>query len=167
MSQRNRQPKEPIAALPAYPIMPITDIGNTLEALGIPSTIEDLSKPTGPGVQMIYAALLDVLMSAPVEMIEGPKAMLMGGLEYKVGVRSARRAVLTCRSCMVMRCPSQCSSRTGRLRAYAVSDRCLTYSRTLAGICGIEDFRMSDLTRPEPARFRSQMSGIMNFAKFR
>lgn len=26
---------------------------------------------------------------------------------------------------------------------------------------------MSDLTRPDPSRFRSQMSGIVNFAKFR
>ena len=35
-------------------------------------------------------------------------------------------------------------------------------SKNLAEICGITSFGMSDLTRPDPSRFRSQMSGIVN-----
>lgn len=34
-------------------------------------------------------------------------------------------------------------------------------------VCGINAFNLSDLTRPEPVRFRTVLSGIMNFAKFR
>jgi hypothetical protein len=38
---------------------------------------------------------------------------------------------------------------------------------TLARICGVEDFNMNDVTRPEGQRFKHVLSGIMNFAKFR
>ena len=34
-------------------------------------------------------------------------------------------------------------------------------------ICGVEDFSMRDISHPDPKRFRRQLSGILNFAKFR
>lgn len=40
-------------------------------------------------------------------------------------------------------------------------------SRDLTELCGVTNFGMADLTRPDPGRLRSQLSGIMNFAKFR
>ena len=40
-------------------------------------------------------------------------------------------------------------------------------SRKLAMVCGVNAFNLSDLTRPEPVRLRTVLSGIMNFAKFR
>ena len=43
----------------------------------------------------------------------------------------------------------------------------LMYSRELATLCGISNFSMSDLTRPDAQRLRTALSGIMNFAKFR
>nr|ODN96013.1 kinetochore protein Nuf2 [Cryptococcus depauperatus CBS 7855] len=39
--------------------------------------------------------------------------------------------------------------------------------RGLAQLCGIHDFTMADLARPEASRLRRVLSGIMNFAKFR
>lgn len=40
-------------------------------------------------------------------------------------------------------------------------------SRKLAVTCNVSAFNLSDLTRPESTRFRTVLSGIMNFAKFR
>lgn len=34
-------------------------------------------------------------------------------------------------------------------------------------VCGVNAFNLTDLTRPESTRFRTVLSGIMNFAKFR
>jgi len=83
MSQRQKQLKEQYNA-PGYPLMLVSEIHFLLEALGIAVTMEELSKPHAQIVQMIYSALLDALMGAPLEMIEGPKGALMGMMEYKV-----------------------------------------------------------------------------------
>lgn len=41
------------------------------------------------------------------------------------------------------------------------------HCRKLAIVCGVSAFNLSDLTRPESTRFRTVLSGLMNFAKFR
>ena len=68
-----------------FPQMTNSEICDCLSFLLIPSSMEDVSKPNAQIVQTIYAALLDALMGASFEMIEGPKATLMGMMEYKVG----------------------------------------------------------------------------------
>jgi kinetochore protein Nuf2 len=40
-------------------------------------------------------------------------------------------------------------------------------SRQLALLCGLKSFTTTDLTRPDPHRLRTVLSGVMNFAKFR
>ena len=78
--------------------------------------------------------------------------------------------VACCRNCMAMLFNLQCFIVIGQLPQ---SHPCpwqsadYPYSRQLATVCGINNFSIADLTRPDPSRFRSQMSGIMNFAKFR
>ena len=37
----------------------------------------------------------------------------------------------------------------------------------LMGVCGISDFTREDLARPDPKRLKKQLSGLINFAKFR
>mmetsp|Transcript_61446 Transcript_61446/g.139091 ORF Transcript_61446/g.139091 Transcript_61446/m.139091 type:complete len:502 (-) Transcript_61446:292-1797(-) len=37
----------------------------------------------------------------------------------------------------------------------------------LMEVCGVTDFTREDLTRPDPKRLRKQLSGLINFAKFR
>lgn len=34
-------------------------------------------------------------------------------------------------------------------------------------ICGVNDFIMTDYTKPDPKRLRKQLSAIVNFAKFK
>jgi hypothetical protein len=114
MSVRQKQLKEQYNA-PGYPLMSVAEIHFLLEALGIAVTVEELSKPHAQIVQMIYSALLDSLMGAPMDMIEGPKGALMGMMEYKVGLKyeRVRKGRLTGRSCIRMRCSLRCSSDTG------------------------------------------------------
>jgi hypothetical protein len=40
-------------------------------------------------------------------------------------------------------------------------------SSKLAASCGVTGFSLMDITKPEPVRFRSVLSGVINFAKFR
>ncbi len=66
-------------------MMTTNEILDCLLALGITVQQEDVTKPSPQSAQMIYAALLDALMAAPMELLEQPKAALMGMMEYKVG----------------------------------------------------------------------------------
>jgi len=34
-------------------------------------------------------------------------------------------------------------------------------------MCGVADFTREDLARPDPKRLKKQLSGLINFAKFR
>ncbi|KAK8850499.1 hypothetical protein IAR55_004417 [Kwoniella newhampshirensis] len=135
MSQQTRKaPQE----LLAFPMITAVQILECLAALGIPAQMEDLTKPTAQTTQSIYASLLEVLMGAPMELLDGPKAALLGMMEYKEMYTDTLQFTMFFRHC-----------------------------RDLAQLCGISDFTLSDLTRPESHRFRTCLSGIMNFAKFR
>ncbi|TYJ51731.1 hypothetical protein B9479_007683 [Cryptococcus floricola] len=134
MSQQSR--KAQIQA--AFPILRAEDILECLAALEIPATLEDITKPTAASSYGIYAYLLEVLMGATGDAIEGPKQALLGMIEYKDLYNDTLQFVMFFKHC-----------------------------RRLALLCGINDFAMADLTRPEPVRFRKALSGIMNFAKFR
>ena len=84
--QRARQPKEQYTAH-GYPLMSVPEIAQIFNALGIAVQPEDLAKPSAAFVQTMYAALLDALMGAPMDMLENPKNSLLGMMEYKVGSR--------------------------------------------------------------------------------
>ena len=43
----------------------------------------------------------------------------------------------------------------------------LRQCQRLLTVCGINDFGLKDLTNPTSKRFRRQLSGVINFAKFR
>ncbi|WVQ95615.1 hypothetical protein IAU59_002713 [Kwoniella sp. CBS 9459] len=137
MSQhaRGRAAAQPV---PPFPLLTAMEVMDCLHALGVNAQMEDLTKPTASTTQHVYAQLLDALMAAPMEAIEGPKAALLGMMEYKELYNDALHFTMFYRHC-----------------------------RTLAELCGIMDFAMSDLTRPDAQRFRICLSGIMNFAKFR
>ena len=82
MSQARKLAPQDLAG---FPMMTTTEILDCLLALGITVQQEDVTKPSAQSAQMIYAALLDALMGAPMELLEQPKAALMGMMEYKVG----------------------------------------------------------------------------------
>ncbi|OCF43622.1 kinetochore protein Nuf2 [Kwoniella heveanensis CBS 569] len=138
MSQQQGRGRAAIQPVPPFPLMTAMEVMDCLHALGVNAQIEDLTKPNAATAQHVYAQLLDALMAAPMEAIEGPKATLLGMMEYKELYNDALHFTMFYRHC-----------------------------RTLAELCGINDFAISDLTRPDAQRFRTCLSGIMNFAKFR
>ena len=85
MAALRKAPSQAQFLPPQFPLMSTTEIVSILDALGIAVKAEDLGKPNAQTAQIVYAALLDALMGAPMEMLEGPKAALMGMMEYKVG----------------------------------------------------------------------------------
>ncbi|WWC98584.1 hypothetical protein V866_005476 [Kwoniella sp. B9012] len=137
MSQSNRKPPNS-QILPGFPLLGLPELMECLSALGIPAQMEDLTKPTAGTTQGIYAGLIEALMGAPMESIEAPKQALLGMMEYKDMYNDALQFTMFFR-----------------------------HVRDLANLCGITNFSLADLTRPEPARFKTVLSGIMNFAKFR
>ncbi|WVW80872.1 hypothetical protein I302_102862 [Kwoniella bestiolae CBS 10118] len=138
MSQSNRKPPSQSQILPGFPTLGLPELLQCLSALGIPAQMEDLTKPTPGTTQGIYAGLIEALMGAPVESIEAPKKALLGMMEYKEMYGDALQFTMFFR-----------------------------HVRDLANLCGITNFSLADITRPEAARFRTVLSGIMNFAKFR
>lgn len=89
MSQQNRRVQQNTAA---FPLLTAHDILECLAALDIPAQMEDLTKPTAQSTQSIYGSLLEVLMGASINSIEGPKQALLGMMEYKVlSFRSMKR----------------------------------------------------------------------------
>ncbi|RXK41686.1 hypothetical protein M231_00921 [Tremella mesenterica] len=137
MSQVRRAPV-PQTNLPGFPMMTTGEIMDCLAALGINVAQEDITKPTWNSAQMIYSSLLDALMGVPPDALDQPKAALLGMMEYKELYADALQFTMLFRHC-----------------------------RALASLCGISNFNMSDLTRPDAQRLRTALSGIMNFAKFR
>ena len=79
--------RRPLAAKvnqPGFPILTNTEILQILFAMGINVQMDDIAKPTPQSAQIIFTALVDNLMGASMDMIEGPKVTLMGMMEYKV-----------------------------------------------------------------------------------
>ena len=76
-------------------MMTTNEVLDCLLALGITVQQEDVTKPSPQSGQMIFAALLDALMGAPMDLMEQPRAALMGMMEYKVGPPWGMRAKLT------------------------------------------------------------------------
>ncbi|ORX41026.1 Nuf2 family-domain-containing protein [Kockovaella imperatae] len=120
-----------------FPVLTNVEIVNILAALDLHVQMDDVAKPTTQSAQMIFTALLDQLMGANVDMIEGPKGTLMSMMEYKELYSEALQFTMFYRHC-----------------------------REMATVCGIHNFGISDLTRPDPMRFRHHLSGVLNFAKY-
>ncbi|KAL1410055.1 kinetochore-associated Ndc80 complex subunit nuf2 [Vanrija albida] len=133
----SRQNHQPIP-LTGFPMMTTTEVCDCLAALCITASPEDLTKPTAATTQAIWNGLLYSLMAIPVDQFEGPKQSLLGMMQYRELYSDGLGFIMFYQHC-----------------------------RTLALLCGIRDFTIADLTRPEPTRLRTVMSGIMNFAKFR
>ncbi|KAL7422918.1 kinetochore-associated Ndc80 complex subunit nuf2 [Cryptotrichosporon argae] len=135
------QSRKAVAAqqdLISYPSMTSAEVVECLQALGINAQGDDLLKPTAQTAQGIFCALLDTLMAAPIEAMEQPRQTLLGTMEYRELYGDSLQFTMFFRHC-----------------------------RDLANLCGVPNFSMADLTRPEPTRLRLVLAGILNLAKFR
>jgi kinetochore protein Nuf2 len=85
MQGRQKQSKQELLG---FPMMTTPEVLECLGALGINVHADDLQKPTPQSTQAIWAALLEALTGTPVEMFEGPKATLLGMMQYRVSYHS-------------------------------------------------------------------------------
>lgn len=74
--------------LTGFPLLSYGELHDCLLALGVSVAVDDISKPSTQTTQMIYAQLVEILMGAPMDGLEGPKQALLGMMEYKVGPSS-------------------------------------------------------------------------------
>ena len=164
MAGNKKQPQHDAAG---FPVLSFVELRDCLLALGISVTTEDISKPSAQTTQMIYGQLVDILMGIPMESMEGPRNSLLGMMEHRVrGLCCADTVKLINRKFMGMHYTSPCFSSIGEYLQLAYEDS-IDFSRDLASVCGIKTLVMTDLLKPEPARTRTILCGIMNFAKWR
>lgn len=70
--------------LTGFPLLSFPELHDCLLALGISVAVDDISKPSPQTTQVIYAQLVEILMGAPMDAMDGPKNALLGMMEYKV-----------------------------------------------------------------------------------
>lgn len=87
----NGNRKQPQQDLTGFPLLSYIELHDCLLALGISVAVDDISKPSPQTTQVIYAQLVEILMGAPMDAMEGPKAALLGMMEYKVSIDSQSR----------------------------------------------------------------------------
>lgn len=89
----NGNRKQPQQDLTGFPLLSFVEVRACLLALGMSVALEDISKPTPQTTQVIYAQLVEILMGAPMDAMDGPKNALLGMMEYKVSSCSMMRVV--------------------------------------------------------------------------
>lgn len=101
MNVNRKQTQQTVSA--GFPLLSYKELAECLEALGISVNVDDISKPSPAITQQIFLQLVDILMGSPMESMEGPKATLLGMMEYKVRMNAGpkpRRRSDRYRSCM-------------------------------------------------------------------
>lgn len=67
-----------------FPLLSCQELLECLLALGMSVAVEDISKPSPQTTQVIFAQLVEILMGAPMDAMDGAKNALLGMMEYKV-----------------------------------------------------------------------------------
>lgn len=114
------------------------EIADCITELGVPFQLDDLKKPSASTIQRVFEMFADVLMGVRKETVEPILRAATDELEYPETLQDAQM-----------------------LMAFYVS------LGTLMLECGIEDFTISDLTKPDGARLTRILSYVINFTRFR
>lgn len=114
------------------------EIVNCITELGIPFQLDDLKKPSPPKIQLVFEMFADLLMGIRKETVEPILRAATEQLEYPETQQDAHT-----------------------LMAFYVS------LRTLMCECGIDDFTINDLAKPDVARLTRILSYVINFTRFR
>ncbi|CED82315.1 kinetochore protein nuf2 [Phaffia rhodozyma] len=121
-----------------YPILRPHEISACLQDLHVQLSEEEITKPTASSIQNAWALLLQTFTGVGFHSFENPRTVLLGMVAY------------------------------GDLLTEATTFHMFfLHVKRLAKIAGVETFTIQDLTRPEPARVRDSLSGVINFAKFK
>lgn len=101
-------------------------------------TVADLKNPSPTQVQVVYEALVDLLMGVRRERVDALLVVALDGVEHPDTYRESMSIVAGYRS----------------------------LSRLMA-VCDVRDFSFVDLLKPEYTRLRHHLSQVINFMRFR
>lgn len=121
----------------SFPMLKDQEILECLHELQIQTSMDELKKPTQFKVQSIYQQFVEKLLNQKQEDMAQPSFSGMEELEY----------------------PELHEDSVPQIGFLKACDKLLTTS-------GINDFTLTDLTKPEYKRLRRNLSAIINFAKF-
>lgn len=122
----------------SFPLLKNQEILLCLNELSIEAADDDLTNPTSGKVQLIYSQLIELLLNERREEMLQPKFAGMAELEFPELHDESVSTMAFIRAC-----------------------------QRLLSTCGINDFTLTDLTKPESKRLRRNISAVINFAKFR
>eukprot|EP00158_Paraphelidium_tribonemae_P003347 Partr_v1_DN26054_c0_g1_i2_m228 putative NUF2, NDC80 kinetochore complex component, homolog (S. cerevisiae) len=128
-----------------YPLMRVADIVQCLDALDIKISEAEILKPQPNSVLRLFETLADILMN-----------IQYGRFTGQLGDEGALDRIL------------EDTTDYPELHRDSLSTMMFfrQFSRVMLNI-GVRSFCLRDLTHPEPARIRSLLSAIINFARFR
>lgn len=120
-----------------FPLLKVNEIVSCSDELRVPIQTADLKTPQPPVIQKIFEAYLEMFLNLTQDDVKQPSFDAMM-LEYPELHEESFTKLVTM------------AAMTRMMRA-----------------CGIQDFSIQDIIRPEPKRIRKILSGLINFAKFR
>eukprot|EP00033_Pygsuia_biforma_P004056 GCRY01004444.1.p1 GENE.GCRY01004444.1~~GCRY01004444.1.p1 ORF type:complete len:484 (+),score=136.12 GCRY01004444.1:131-1453(+) len=122
----------------SYPILNVEEITQCMGELNMPMSMEELAHPNREQVRNVFIRFVELLMGVSIDDFQQPAFSVMEMLQYP------------------------------ELHEESIPELSFFRSlRQLMRVCGVEDFQMTDLTRPSPSRLRNHLSAVINFAKFR
>lgn len=121
-----------------YLLISDLEIVNCITELGIPFQLDDLRKPSPPKIQLVFEMFADLLMGVRKDTVEPILRAATEQLEFP-----------------------ETQSDAHTLMAFYVSLRTLMFE------CGIDDFTINDLAKPDATRLTRILSYVINFTRFR
>jgi kinetochore protein Nuf2 len=125
----------------SFPALPPSEIISCMAELGIQISAEELKTCPRDIVRRIYEALIDLCMGVTKEELYQPKFEALQAYDDMPYQQLHEDAV-------------------PEIQFYRAVSAMLT-------VCGVPGCTLKDITEPDPKRLKHQLSGVINFAKFR
>ena len=122
----------------SFPLLKPAEVLSCMNELQIPLSEEELKGASAEVVHRVFEYVVDICMGITKEELDQPAAAGLQALEY------------------------------GELHDESIPQ--LSFFRAISKLmetCDVTDFSLKDIHQPDAKRFRRQLSGVINFVKFR
>ncbi|EPQ26360.1 uncharacterized protein PFL1_06008 [Pseudozyma flocculosa PF-1] len=122
----------------SFPAVKTEELVAVLNEMGLLIGAEDIVKPQGHVAHRVFVAFLECLSGTNQELMERTRQSTLAQTEYKEMYEDGLQFLMLFREV-----------------------------REMMAAATITDFHLQDMTRPNPKRFKRQMSALVNFYRFR
>lgn len=122
----------------SFPVVKVDELIGVLQEMGLSILPDDVLKPQGHVAHRVFVAFLECLSGTTQEMMDGRRQEAVSAVDYKELYEDGLQMLMFFRE---------------------VKD--------MMNAATLYDFTLQDITRPNPKRFRRQMSALVNFYRFR